>query len=169
VQFSARPLDRALDAQLERLRAAQAVATGRLDELLEQDPIDLHIPEITEQGVTARDIAVRRHGSEAAIEATVDPEQLAALAPASVKDLAFDPGASKPGELVVHGKASALGFDVPVTVKVVIRDGALVASPEGLPIDDIVVFDDPRIRVRGIRADPVDGGVRVRVVADVIG
>jgi hypothetical protein len=58
---------------------------------------------------------------------------------------------------------------VPVTVKVVIRDGALVASPEGLPIDDIVVFDDPRIRVRGIRADPVDGGVRVRVVADVSG
>ncbi len=72
---------------------------------------------------------------------------------------------------MVHGKASALGFDVPVTVKVVIRDGALVAVPEGLPIDDIVLFDDPRIRVRGIRADPVagSGDLRVRIVADIAG
>jgi hypothetical protein len=169
VRFSATQLDRALGDQVERLRASEAVATGQLDTLLAQDPIDLRIPEITEQGVTARDVAVRRHGSEAALEATVDPAQLAAFAPGSVKDLAFDPDASRPNELVIHGKASALGFDVPVTVKVVIRDGALVAVPEGLPIDDIVVFDDPRIRIRGIRADPADGGVRVRVVADVTG
>jgi hypothetical protein len=169
VRFSAARLDRALGDQVERLRASEAVATGQLDTLLAQDPIDLRIPEITEQGVTARDVAVRRHGSEAALEATVDPAQLAAFAPGSVKDLAFDPDASRPDELVIHGTASALGFDVPVTVKVVIRDGALVAVPEGLPIDDIVVFDDPRIRIRGIRADPADGGVRVRVVADVTG
>jgi hypothetical protein len=169
VRFSATDLDRALGGQAERLRATQAVASGQLDELLAQDPIDLRIPEITEQGITARDVTVRRQGSEAALEATVDPEQLAAFAPGSVKDLEFDPDASQPGELVIHGTASALGFDVPVTVKLVIRDGALVAVPDGLPIDDIVVFDDPRIRVRGIRADPVDGGVRVRVVADVSG
>jgi hypothetical protein len=169
VRFSTTQLDRALGDQVERLRASEAVATGQLDTLLAQDPIDLRIPEITEQGVTARDVAVRRHGSEAALEATVDPAQLAAFAPGSVKDLAFDPDASRPDELVIHGTASALGFDVPVTVKVVIRDGALVAVPEGLPIDDIVVFDDPRIRIRGIRADPADGGVRVRVVADVTG
>jgi hypothetical protein len=167
VRLTVAPLDRALDEQVQRLRATEAVSSGQLDALLEQDPIDLRIPEITEQGITARDVAVRRRGGEAALEATVDPAQLAAFAPGSVKDLAFDPDASQPNELVVHGTASALGFDVPVTVKVVIRDGALVAVPEGLPIDDIVVFDDPRIRIRGIGADPVDGGVRVRVVADV--
>jgi hypothetical protein len=169
VRLTVAPLDRALDEQVQRLRATEAVSSGQLDALLEQDPIDLRIPEITEQGITARDVAVRRHGGEAALEATVDPAQLAAFAPGSVKDLAFDPDASQPNELVVHGTASALGFDVPVTVKVVVRDGALVAVPEGLPIDDIVVFDDPRIRIRGISADPVDGGVRVRVVADVMG
>jgi len=172
VRFTSADLARALEAQAQRLREAQvteAVAGGRFDELLAQDPIDLRIPEITEQGITARDVAVRRRGGEAAIEATVDPAQLASFAPGSVKDLAFDPDASQPNELVIHGKASALGFEVPVTVKVVIRDGALVAVPDGLPIDDIVVFDDPRIRVRGIRADPVDGGVRVRVVADIVG
>jgi hypothetical protein len=169
VRFDAADLDRALDTQAQRLRAAQAVASGRLDELLAQDPVDLRIPEITEQGVTARDVAVRRHGSGAALEATVDPADLEQFAPGSVSDLAFDPDASRPGELVIHGKASALGFDVPVTVKVVVRDGALVAVPDGLPIDDVVLFSDPRIRVRGVRADPVDGGVRVRVVADVVG
>jgi hypothetical protein len=169
VRLSAAPLDRALNEQAQRLRATEAVSSGQLDALLEQDPIDLRIPEITEQGITARDVAVRRHGGEAALEATVDPAQLAAFAPGSVKDLVFDPDASQPNELVVHGTASALGFDVPVTVKVVVRDGALVAVPEGLPIDDIVVFDDPRIRIRGISADPVDGGARVRVVADVMG
>lgn len=172
VRFSATELSGALDAQADRLREAQvtdAVAGGRFDELLAQDPIDLRIPQITEQGITARDVAVRRRGSEAAIEATVDPAQLASFAPGSVQDLEYDADASRPNELVINGKASALGFDVPVTVKVVIRDGALVAVPEGLPIDDIVVFDDPRIRVRGIRADPVDGGVRVRAVADIAG
>jgi hypothetical protein len=152
VRFSAMPLERALADEAERLRATEAVATGQLDALLAQDPLDLRIPQITEQGITARDVVVRRHGSEAAVEATVDPAQLAALAPGSVEDLAFDADASRPGELVVHGTASALGFDVPVTVKVVVRDGALVAVPEGLPIDDIVVFADPRVRIRGIRA-----------------
>ena len=172
VRFDASGLDRALDGQVERLRAervTEAVAGGRLDELLAQDPVDLSIPEATEQGVTLRDVAVRRRGDAAAVEATVDPAQLAALAPAEVSDLEFDPDASRPNELVVHGQASALGFDVPVTVRVVLRDGAVVAVPEGLPIDDIVVFDDPRIRVSGIRADEVDGGIRVRIVADVVG
>lgn len=172
VRFSATDLAQALDDQVDRLRAADvtdAVAGGRFDELLDQDPIDLRIPQLTEQGITARDVVVRRHGGEAAIEATVDPAQLASFAPGSVEDLAFDADASRPNELVIHGTASALGFDVPVTVKVVIRDGAVVAVPDGLPIDDIVVFDDPRIRVRGIRAEPVSGGVRLRAVADVVG
>ena len=170
VRFDVTNLNRALDAQA-RLQAQQAVSVGQLDTLLDQDPIDPRIPEVTEQGITARDVAVRRRGSEAALEATVDPGQLATLAPGSVKDLTYDADASQPNELVVNGTASALGFDVPVTVKVTIRDGALVASPEGLPIDDIVLFDDPRIRVRGIRADSVGGSgeLRVRVVADIVG
>ncbi len=169
VRFDAAPLDDALGAQAEHLRARQAVSSGRIDALLDQDPIDLRIPEVTEQGVTLRDVAVRRHGSAAAAEATVDPSQLGALAPGPLSDLAFDAGASTPGQLVIHGKASALGFDVPVTVRVVERDGALVAVPEGLPLDDITLFDDPRIRVRGIRASPVDGGIRVRLLATIPG
>ena len=59
---------------------------------------------------------------------------------------------------------------MPVTVGVVARDGALVAVPEGLPLDDIVLFDDPRVRVRGIRATEAAGdAVRVRVLAAVPG
>jgi len=170
VRFDSTALDRALRGQALRLRGTQAVSSGQLDELLDQDPIDLKIPQISQEGVTLRDVAVRRHGSEAAAEATVDPAQLAALAPGSVSDLTYDAGASKPGELVIHGKASALGFDVPVTVRVVVRDGTLVAVPEGLPLDPITLFADPRVRVRGIRADAADGGaLRVRVVADVVG
>lgn len=167
VAFDPSALRAALAARADALRAAQAVGGGRLDELLAQDPLDLAIPQVTQQGVTLRDVAVRRRGGEAAAEATVDLAQLAAVAPVEVSDLDYDAGASRPGELVVRGEAEAFGVSVPVTVRVVVRDGALVAEPDGVPVGDTVLFDDPRVRITGLRGTEVDGGLRIRVTADV--
>jgi hypothetical protein len=151
--------------------AAAAVGGGELDELLAQDPLTLDLPEVSRGGVTLRDVAVRRSGSEASVEATVDPAQLAALAPGEV-DLTYDAEASAADgdAIVLSGTADALGFDVPVSVRVEAVDGAVVARPEGLPIGEQVLFDDPRVRVTSLRAEPLgDATMRVRAEARIAG
>ncbi len=168
VTFDAAPLSDALAARERLLRAEQSVGTGELDALLTQDPLDLSLDEVSRGGLTLHDVAVRRRGSEAAAEATVDPAQLATLAPVEVRDLRYDEAASRPGSLVARGTAKAFGLSVPVTVRVTVQDGAVVAEPEGLPVGRTVLFDDPRIRVTGLRVTPADGGrLRARVVAEV--
>jgi len=167
VTFDTTGLERELAARAQALRTAQAVGGGELEPLLAQDPLDLSIPEVTRQGVTLRDVAVRRDGGEAAGEATVDVAQLAAAAPVDVDDLRYDAQASRPGALVFRGRASALGVSLPVSVRLAVRDGALVAEPEGVPVGTTVLFDDPRVRITGLRATEVDDGVRVRVTAAV--
>ncbi len=172
VAFDAGRLERALAEQAQRLRALAAVAgaaadgPAALDALLAQDPVDLSIPEVSRAGVTLRDVAVRRRGSEAAAEATVDVAQIAAAAPVDVRDLRYDAAASRPGALVFTGEAGAFGVTLPVRVRVVVRDGAVVAEPEGVPVGDTVVFDDPRVRVTGLRATETAGGLlRLRATA----
>jgi len=168
VSFDTAGLEQALAGRAQELRAREAVGTGELDALLAQDPLDLTIPEVTRQGVTLSDVAVRRRGPEGAAEATVDVAQIAAAAPVDVDDLRYDAGASRPGELVFRGRAGAFGVSLPVSVRVVVRDGALVAEPEGVPVGTTVLFDDPRVRITGIRATEVDDGLlRLRITATV--
>ncbi|HWV87280.1 MAG TPA: hypothetical protein VNZ62_17650 [Capillimicrobium sp.] len=168
VAFDTGGLEQALAGRAQELRAREAVGTGELDALLAQDPLDLAIPEVSQAGVTLNDVAVRRQGAEAAAEATVDVAQIAAAAPVDVDDLRYDAGASRPGELVFRGEAGAFGVSLPVSVRVVVRDGALVAEPEGVPVGTTVLFDDPRVRVTGVRATELgDGRLRLRVTASV--
>lgn len=163
------------DAVLERRAAtleaaAAAVGSGELDGLLAQDPLTLDLGEVSRDGVTLRDVSVRRTGPDAAGEATVDPEQLAAFAPGDV-DLAYDAEASADagGAIVLSGSADALGFDLPVSVRVAAVDGAVVAQPDGLPIGETVLFDDPRVRVTALSGEPLDDGLlRVRAEATVL-
>jgi hypothetical protein len=156
-----------LDSTLvaEALTKQVAASSGELGALLARDPIDLRLERVTRQGMTLRDVAIRRRGREAAGEATVDPAQVAAVAPVDV-DLRHDPGA--PGEgIVFRGTASVLGIPVAVTVRVLAQDGAVVAIPEGLPIGRTVLFSDPRVVVRSVSARPVPGGLRVRAEATI--
>jgi hypothetical protein len=171
VRFDSAPLQSELTREAERLRAVEAVGSGQLDTLLAQDPLDLTIPSVTAAGVTATDVAIRRRGDVAAVEATVELAQLARLSPTEVSDLELDAAASRTSEIVVKGKAKALGFSVPVRVRVhVDAGGAVVAQPEGLPIGATTLFSDPRVKVRGLRATPLPGGrLRVRATATVVG
>jgi hypothetical protein len=164
------PLAGALRRQAEVMRAAQAVGSGDLDALLARDPLDLRIPQITQEGITLRDVVVTRRGSTASGEATVDLQQLAGLAPADISNLRYDAGASGSDGVVVKADADGpLGLSLPVTIRVTARDGTVVAIPEGLPIDEQTLFSDPRIRVERLTARPVDGGLRIRAEATVTG
>jgi hypothetical protein len=171
ITLDARVPAEALGRRADALEAAAAVGSGELDPLLAQDPLALDLPEVAQGGVTLRDVSVRREGADASAEATVDPAQLAALAPGEV-DLAYDAEASADagGAIVLSGTASALGIDVPVTVSVGVQDGRVVAQPEGLPVGETVLFDDPRVLVTSLTGEPqADGSLRVRAEAQVVG
>ena len=99
------PLAGALRRQADALRAAQAVSSGRLDTLLARDPLDLRVPQITQEGITLRDVVVTRRGTTASGEATVDLQQLGALAPADISNLRYDAGASGTDGVVVKADA----------------------------------------------------------------
>jgi hypothetical protein len=171
VSFDSARLQAALTARADELKAVDAVGSGQLDELLAQDPLNLVIPTLTADGITATDVAVRRHGTQAAVEATVELAQLAKLSPVEVSDLKLDADASRTSEIVVDGKAKALGFSVSVSVRVhATPDGAVVAEPQGLPVGAMTLFSDPRVKVLGLRATPLpDGRVRVRATATIAG
>lgn len=141
------------------------VHSGALDAWLRRDPLDLRLDHVTREGVTVRDVVARRRGATAFAEATVDPAQLAALAPGGV-DLRYDPRASGDG-ITLRGTARVLGLEVPVTVRVLAQDGAVVAIPDGLPIGRQVLFTDPRVSVRRLTARPEGDALRVHVDAQV--
>lgn len=168
VAIDARAVAESLRHQAQQLRAAEAVTSGQLDALLAQDPLDLRVPQITNAGATLRDVVVTRRGTTASGEATMDLQQIAALAPTELSNVRYDAGASGTDGVVVKADAEGpLGLTLPVTIRVTARDGKVVAIPEGLPIGDQILFDDPRIRVQRLSARPVDGGLRIRAEADV--
>lgn len=170
VAIDARAVAESLRHQAQQLRAAEAVTSGQLDELLAQDPLDLRVPQITDAGATLRDVVVTRRGTTASGEATVDLQQLAALAPTELSNVRYDAGASGTDGVVVKADAEGpLGVTLPVTIRVTARDGKVVAIPEGLPIGDQILFDDPRIRVQRLTAHPVGGSLRIRAEAIVTG
>lgn len=170
VAIDARAVAESLRHQAQQLRAAEAVTSGQLDELLAQDPLDLRVPQITDAGATLRDVVVTRRGTTASGEATVDLQQLAALAPTELSNVRYDAGASGTDGVVVKADAEGpLGVTLPVTIRVTARDGKVVAIPEGLPISDQILFDDPRIRVQRLTAHPVGDSLRIRAEAIVTG
>jgi hypothetical protein len=141
----------------------EQAAAEELEALLERDPLDLRVATVHRHGVTLTDVVVRRRGPDVAGEATVDPAQLAGLAPADL-DLRHDPDADGPG-IVLRGTAKLFAVSVPVTVRVLAEDGAVVAVPEGVPIGRQVLFRDERLAVRLLSARPAPGG-GLRVSAD---
>jgi hypothetical protein len=145
-------------------QAAQArLAGGELGPILERlkTQPSLHFDAITREGVTLRDVDVRRRGDRVAGEATASEAELAQYAPGGVELRVVDGG---PG-ITLKGTTKVLGVNVDVTVHVVAEDGAVVAEPENLPVGRTVLFSDPRVHVDGVTARRLPGGnVRVRAV-----
>ena len=152
------PLADALAKQAELARLGGGELGPLLDRLKTQPTLSL--PSITRDGVTLRDVAIRRRGDRVAGEATASEDELANATPGGVR-LRYAPGG--PG-LTFRGSKQVLGVDVDVTVHIVPEDGAVVAEPEGLPVGRTVLLDDPRVRVDGLSGRRVPGGLRLRAV-----
>ena len=153
------PLADALAKQAEQAKLAGG-EVGPLLERLKSQPT-LSFPSITREGVTLRDVQIRRRGDRVAAEATASEAQLAQYAPGGVKLRLAGGG---PG-ITLKGATKVLGVDVDVTVHVIAEDGQVVAEPENLPVGRTVLFSDPRVHVDGIAARRLSGdAVRVRAV-----
>jgi hypothetical protein len=156
------PLAEALAKAAEQTR----LTGGDVGEILERacstETIDLRLPELTRGDVTLTDVVVHKEGPAARAEATVSEKELAEYLPRGV-DLRFDPKAGGEG-IVFSGQTGVLGVKVPVTARVLARDGAVVVVAEGLPIGSTTLFEDARIHVDALAARRVrGGGLRVRV------
>jgi hypothetical protein len=168
VRLAEPPLAEALAKQATQAALVGGDLGALIDRLRTDEHFALQQPEISRDGITVRDVRVRRAGERFAAEGTADPRQLAQFAPDGV-DLKYDPAAGGPG-IVLKGRASLSVLSVPVTVRILPRDGAVVAEAEGLPVGDVTLFADPRLRVDGLAARPLPGGlIRGRVVGSVVG
>ena len=153
------PLADALGKQAATARLAGG-EIGPILERLQTEPT-LHFDSITREGVTLRDVDVRRRGDRFAAEATASESELAKYAPGGV---VLHVAGGGPG-ITLKGKTKVLGVSVDVTVHVVAEDGAVVAEPENLPVGKTVLFSDPRVHVEGLAARRLRGDdVRVRAV-----
>lgn len=129
---------------------------GRLVEhVVPRDPYELRVDELVRDGVTLRSVLIRRQGEAIAAQATLDPAALASVAPAGVR---LHYAAQDDGSVVLEGKAEKFGLSVPVSVRVEAQDGRVVAQPQGVPIDPVTLFDDPRLLVNAVSARPGAGG-----------
>jgi hypothetical protein len=168
VRLAAPPLADAFAKQATEASLAGGDLGALLDRLGEPGDFEVRRDEITQAGVTARDIRIRKLGDRFAAEGTVDPEELERYAPGGL-DLEYDPDAGGPG-VVLSGTRSVLGANIDVTVRIVPDEGAVVAEPEGIPVGSATLFSDPRVRIDGLAARPLGGGlVRGRVVGEIVG
>lgn len=109
--------------------------------------------------LTLRDVSLTKHGHELVGAAHLELRDLRAALPIVQ---ALTPVHAADGQIVLRGKASALGVSATVDVLVAARDGKLLVAPAGLfsAFATLTLYDDPQIRVQSVAAATVPGGVR---------
>jgi hypothetical protein len=107
-----------------------------------------------------RDARLRKRGPLLTGEARVSEADVRAALPG----VDLRPVASGGGQLVLEGSADVLGARVSLRARAKAQGGRLVVEPEGLPLGGlatITVFDDPRLAIESVGAEPGAGGFRV--------
>jgi hypothetical protein len=105
-------------------------------------------------GVVLQDVEVRKRGRRLSATALLDGAQLTAALPGEVgARLVPEPD----GSVVVAAGAGGSGR---LRARVEVRDGRVVVRPDGLLglVAAVTVFDDPRIEVLQLTAEPRDDG-----------
>jgi len=161
VRMAEPPLAAALGKAAEQAKLSNGDLGALLEHVRATQRLNERLPSLTRGNVTLRDVVLRKNGPKASAEATVDMAEVAEYLPEGI-DLRYDPEAGGDG-IVFRGSTSVLGVRVPVTARVLAERGAVVVSPEGLPIGRTTLFADPRVRVERLAAKPAKGGLRVRV------
>jgi hypothetical protein len=127
------------------------------------DELDARIDELTIGPVALREATLRKDGDALRAGAVAQEGDLVGALPAFL-ELRPVPDAGGDG-LVFEGAASAFGRRVALRAQLRGVDGRLVLSPDGLlgGFATVTVFDDPRVRVEDLAANPVQGGIEIAV------
>jgi hypothetical protein len=96
---------------------------------------------------------------------------VAELTAALPLEVGLEPVETEDGSLLLEATAGVLGQQVTVRARLAAREGAVVIAPEGLlgGFATLTVFEDPRVRVRRVGAEPATGGFTVTADAIVRG
>lgn len=150
-----------------RVRSYAADGTAIADDLAQTrrvDQLDVRIARVrATPEVELHDVEVRKRDGLLSGSAIVDPAQIAAALPAGVEGRLVPSG---DGDVRVEARVGG----APLTLRVLARDGRVVARPEGLLglIASYTLFADPRIDVERIAAFALpDGRVELRARARV--
>ena len=158
VVFVASPHERALRERAVALRAL----TGPIDVLADRaqrGPFELRAPVVLRDGVLLRDVVVRAEpDSRVIVAATIPEAELAKAAPQGLT-LRYDPTDEGEG-LALVGSIGAFGLTRDITVRVVPRDGAIVAEAPA-PIGTQEVFRTDRFAFDMLEAAKRPKAVRV--------
>lgn len=151
------------DRLTARVRSYDAESVDLADELAQARgvaAVDLEFARVrAPRGLLLEGVRFRKRADLLGAAATVDGRRLAAALPQGV-DLRLVP--QEDGAIVLAGSVGGLG----VRVRVVARDGRLVARPDGLigAFTGLTLFSDPRIAVEDVIATSL-GGDRYLLVA----
>lgn len=149
------------EADSVRVRMAEAsVGTGDLGARLAStervDSLDVAIDVLSLGPLEVRDVGLRKDGDSLVGSASLTTADLEAALPV---DLGLTPVESADGALVLEATVGP----VAVRARLSASDGALLIAPDGLlgGFASLTVFDDPRVRVTSVRAEPFADGFTI--------
>ena len=173
VQVSSFPAVRLLFGRADRVeiemgevRAGQGQLADLLARTADTGELRARVATLRVGPFVARDARLDKDGARLRGRASVTEAELTAALPVAV---GLKPVESDDGQLVLEATAGVFGQQVSVRARLAADDGALVIAPEGLlgGFATLTLFSDPRVRVRGVGAEPITGGFTVTAEAAV--
>lgn len=157
-----------VEVEMGEVRTGQGDLADLLARTAEAEELDARAAVLRVGPFVARDARLRKRGRRLHGEAAVTESELTAALPVEV---GLKPVESAGGELVLEATAPVFGQQIAVRARLSVREGALVIAPDGLlgGFASLTVFSDPRVRVRGVGARPLEGGFLLTADATVSG
>ncbi|MBJ7522218.1 MAG: hypothetical protein JHC84_21125 [Solirubrobacteraceae bacterium] len=168
VSVSAFPAVKLLFGRADRIEidapAARVETSSLLDELSdtgEVDKVDARIGTLQIGLLDLSDVRITKDGDDAGAAATITLSELqAALSQLANLRVVTDAGGNG---FVLEGQVTVFGRTVGGRARVRADGGKLVVGLEGLPIGQLTLVDDDRLRVTGVSAREVPGGYRLAI------
>ncbi len=154
VEVSSFPAVKLLFGEIDSLaaRLGDSKSTqGELADLIARaqsvDRLRVSAESIRISGLALTDARLAKDGEQLTAEASLSKRDLIALLPAGTEVRSI---ASQDGELLLEGSFAAFGVELSGPARVAAQDGAIVLTPEGVPLAglaQVTVFSDDRVRI----------------------
>lgn len=157
-----------VEVEMGEVRAGQGQLADLLARTADTDELRARAATLRVGPFVAHDARLDKAGTRLRGRVSVSEAELTAALPVAV---GLKPVESDDGSLVLEATAGVFGQEVSVRARLTAEEGRLVIAPEGLlgGFATLTVFSDPRVRVRGVGAEPATGGFTVNAEATVRG